>query len=75
MNWLKKLFATPAEKPSYVPPMGSLRPVRDIPVVEAKRIGGESVRAWCEKLEAEAERTGNNRMRAQAANIRSRFKA
>lgn len=73
MNWLKNLFAKPDNKPAAAPLMKSLRPSRDIPIQEAKRISTENVREWCAKLEAEGERTGNQRLLAQARNIRARL--
>lgn len=79
MNWLKKLFrGTPTGSTGpgpgnvSVPPSQRLR-VREMPPPEAKRITTENVREWCAKLEAEAERTGNRRLRDQAANIRARL--
>jgi hypothetical protein len=44
-----------------------------MPLPEAKRITTQNVSEWCAKLEAEAERTGNQRLRAQAANICARL--
>lgn len=81
MNWLKKLFTGttgstgpgPGNVAGSVPTSQRIR-AREMSPPEAKRIEGESVRVWCDKLEAEANRTGNNRLRAQAANIRARFK-
>lgn len=77
MNWLKKIF-TPKGDAAQTSVAGrpeprQLRPRHDMPVTEAKRISTENVRQWCDKLEAEADRTGNNRLRAQAANIRARL--
>lgn len=77
MSWFSRLFAPGADAPKPVvarSTSGHLRPARDMTIPEAKRIEGESVRVWCEKLDREYERTGNPRLRQQAANIRARFK-
>jgi len=79
VNWLKKLFSGtptgstgPGPGEVSVPPSQRLR-VREMPLPEAKRITTQNVSEWCAKLEAEAERTGNQRLRAQAANICARL--
>jgi hypothetical protein len=40
---------------------------------EAERIETEKVADWCNRLEREANRTGNARLLSQANNIRRRF--
>jgi hypothetical protein len=42
---------------------------------EAARISTQSVLSYCERLEREADRTGNSRLRQQARNIRARHVA
>lgn len=80
MNWFKKLFSgtTNSTGPGagaveIQPSLRSLRPSRDVPVVEAKRISTENVREWCDRLEREGNRKGDRRMIAQAQNIRARL--
>ncbi len=84
MNWLRKLLgrATGAEPSPVVDagtsrpePVKALRPVRDMTRGKAARISTESVLSYCERLEREADRTGNSRLRQQARNIRARHAA
>ena len=79
MKWLSKLFGGGKQAPevgptqSVRPAAKVLRPSPEMARPEASRISTETVRDWCAKLEKEADRTGNSRLRAQAANIRARL--
>ncbi len=74
MNWFKKIFQ-PIAKPAG--DMGK-RPAREeSPALarppEARSMHKQNIAAWCDRLEREAQRTGNRRMLAQARNIRAEW--
>lgn len=68
MSWLGKLFA---RSPVDAKP----RPARQAPPRDegAVRISTESVTRHCERMEAEARRSGNRHLAVQAARIRARL--
>jgi hypothetical protein len=78
VNWFKKLFGLADEKQPQQVKVGSprgpaSRPVPEVTEAVAKQISTENIRHYCDRLEREANRTGNARLRQQSRNIRARL--
>jgi hypothetical protein len=68
MNWLKKLFsgsARRADTPASPAPASTM-----VPDYAPTRVSGESIDTYITRMELEARRTGNARLRSRARHLR-----